>query len=82
MNIELDFLLQSAAHLYSIGIKLENTRNKLRQLVETNIPYDSPEMVLTLKAFHELESEWQSLEESHLSLRTKLQQKIEIGTTD
>lgn len=77
MHIEKEFLVQSAARLYSLGIDLENARNKLHQLVEAKVPYDSPKMMVALRDFNERKAEWEALEKYHLSLRTKFQQKID-----
>ena len=38
MNNEKDLLIASAARLYSMGIDLEATRDRLRQLVERGVP--------------------------------------------
>ena len=44
MDNEKDLLIASAARLYSMGIDLEAARDRLRQLVEQGVPYNSDEM--------------------------------------
>ena len=44
MDNEKDLLIASAARLYSMGIDMEAARDRLRQLVEQGVPYNSDEM--------------------------------------
>ncbi|NLV86529.1 MAG: hypothetical protein GX025_04855 [Clostridiales bacterium] len=65
-------LLQQASILYSLGLTIEHYRSDLRQLVETGVPYDSPQMKEALEKFQIAESEWNRLEQEHLEYRKKL----------
>ena len=69
MNENQDFLLMSAARLYSLGVDLEAKRETLRQLVNQGVSYDSAEMLQAYKDFNELETLWKQLEKEHLALR-------------
>ena len=55
MDNEKDLLIASAARLYSMGIDLEAARDRLRQLVEQGVPYNSDEMRRAVQAFKELD---------------------------
>ena len=72
MDNEKDLLIASAARLYSIGIDLEAARDRLRQLVEQGVPYNSAEMKQTVQDFKELDRQWKELEKQHLELRDKV----------
>lgn len=67
-----DLLLMSAARLYSLGVELEGAREKLRELVDRKVSYDSPEMLEALHSFQELDAQFQSLEKEHIALRDEL----------
>ena len=67
-----DLLIASAARLYSMGIDLEAARDRLRQLVEQGVPYNSEEMEQAVQEFKELERQWKELETQHLELRDKV----------
>ena len=54
MDNEKDLLIASAARLYSMGIDLEAARDRLRQLVEQGVPYNSDEMKQAVQDFKEL----------------------------
>ena len=69
MDNEKDLLIASAARLYSMGIDLEAARDRLRQLVEQGVPYNSAEMRRAVQNFKELEQQWKELEREHLELR-------------
>lgn len=74
MDARKGLLLKSAARLYSLGVDLEVTREKLRKLVEQGVPYDSQEMKDTYKEFAELDAQWKELEKQHLKLRNEIEQ--------
>ena len=67
-----DLLLMSAARLYSLGVEMEGAREKLRELVDRKVSYDSPEMLEALHSFQELKAQFQSLEKEHMALRAEL----------
>ena len=69
-----DVLLASAARLYSMGVDLEAARERLRQLVEQGVPYDSDEMKRAYRDFDELEQHWRALERQHVALRNEVKQ--------
>jgi len=72
MDNEKDLLIASAARLYSMGIDLEAARDRLRQLVEQGVPYNSDEMRQAVQDFKELERQWKTLESEHLELRDNI----------
>ena len=72
MDFRKDLLLASAARLYSMGVDLEAARERLRQLVERGVSYDSDEMKQAYQDFKELERQWKALEQQHLELREEI----------
>ena len=72
MDNEKDLLIASAARLYSMGIDLEAARDRLRQLVEQGVPYNSEEMKQAVRDFKELDRQWKELEKQHLKLRDEV----------
>ena len=72
MDYRKDLLLASAARLYSMGVDLEAARDKLKELVERGVPYDSDEMKRAYRDFKELEQQWKALEQQHLELRDEI----------
>jgi len=70
MDNEKDLLIASAARLYSMGIDLEAARDRLQQLVEQGVPYNSDEMRQAVLDFKELDRQWKELEKQHLELRS------------
>ena len=74
MDYRKDLLLASAARLYSMGVDLEAARERLRQLVERGVSYDSDEMKQACKYFKELDRQWKALEQQHLELRDEIMQ--------
>lgn len=72
MNSKKQLLLKSAAGLYRLGVDLEAARERLRELVEKGVPYDSDEMLTAYHEFSELEQQWKSLEQQHLELRDEI----------
>ena len=67
-----DLLIASAARLYSMGIDLEAARDRLRQLVEQGVPYNSDEMKQAVRDFKKLDRQWKELEREHLALRDEV----------
>jgi hypothetical protein len=65
-------LVKQAGKLYTLGVTLENRREKLRRLVEKKIPYDSPQMKEALLEFQMADEEWKQLEQEHLEYRNQL----------
>ena len=76
MDNEKDLLIASAARLYSMGIDLEAARDRLRQLVEQGVPYNSDEMKQAVQDFRELDQQWKELEREHLELRDEVTKNI------
>ena len=72
MDARKDLLLKSAARLYSLGVDLEMTRDKLKKLVEQGVPYDSKEMKDAYREFSELDAQWKELEKQHIELRDEI----------
>ena len=75
MDNEKDMLIASAARLYSMGIDLEAARDRLRQLVDQGVPYNSDEMKQAVSDFKELDRQWKELEKQHLKLRDEVTKK-------
>ena len=67
-----DLLIMSAARLYSLGVDVEGAREKLRELVNKKVSYESPEMREALRNFQELDAQFKALEKDHLELRDEL----------
>lgn len=65
-------LVKQAGKLYTLGVTLENRREKLRRLVEKKVPYDSPQMKEALSEFQMADEEWKQLEQEHLKYRQSL----------
>ncbi len=72
MDYRKDLLLASAARLYSLGVDLEAARERLRELVEQGVAYDSDEMRTAYTVFKELEKQWKDLEQQYLALRDEM----------
>ena len=72
MDYRKDLLLASAARLYSMGIDLEAARDRLRQLVEQGVSYESAEMAEAYEVFSRLDKLWKDLERQHLELREEI----------
>ena len=75
MDNEKDLLIASAARLYCMGIDLEAARDRLRQLVEQGVSYNSDEMRRAVQDFKELDRQWKELEREHLELRDEMTKK-------
>ena len=73
MTEEKKLLRKQAAKLYTLGVAVENERNKLKSLVGCGVAYDDPKMLQTLKRFAQADAEWKQLEAEHLQLRQKIQ---------
>lgn len=61
-----------AEYSYSMGIDLEAARERLRQLVEQGVSYDSDEIKQAVRDFKNLERQWKDLEQQHLELRSEI----------
>jgi len=72
MDYRKDWLLASAARLYSMGVDLEAARAKLKELADQGVSYSSDEMVSAYREFMELERQWKSLEQQDLALRDEI----------
>lgn len=72
MDARKDLLVRSGARLYSLGMDLEAARDRLRQLVDQGVSYDSEEMLTAYRDFTALEAQWKSLEAQHQALRDDL----------
>ena len=57
-----------------MGVDLEATRARLKELVEQGVSYDSDEMKQAYKDFKELEQQWKALEQQYLALRDEIAQ--------
>jgi len=65
-------LVNQAARLYQLGLKVEQARNNLKKLVERGVPYDDSKMLHAYNRFVSANSDWKRLEAEHLQLRAKL----------
>jgi hypothetical protein len=72
-------LLRQAGKLYTLGRKVEKCRDKLRQLVEKKVPYDSPQMIAALGEFEAADNEWKRLEQEHLRYRAQFRNGEDIS---
>ena len=70
-----DMLLMSAARLYSLGVDLEMSREKLRRLAEQGVSFHAKEMADAYEAFLALQRQWEELEKQHLELRDEIIQR-------
>lgn len=73
MDMKKDLLLRSAARLYSLGIKVESARQRLRDLVGQGVAYTSPEMRKALEDYQELDRQWKELEQEYLKLKNDIE---------
>ena len=80
MDHRKQLLLLSAARLCSLGVDLEAARERLRQLVEEGVPYESEEMLEAYHAFAKLDRQWEDLEKQHLELRDEIRRERENKT--
>ena len=65
-------LIALGAKLTRLGMTVESRRNKLRQLVEKGVPYESPQMLQALQEFQQADAEWKQTEAAYLDLRKEL----------
>lgn len=72
MDYRKELLLASAARLYSLGVDLEAARDKLKELVEQGVGYDSDEMIQAYRDIKELDQQWKTLEQQYLELRDEV----------
>lgn len=68
-------LIALGAKLTSLGLTVENKRNKLRKLVEQGVPYESPQMLQALQEFQQADAEWKQTEAAYLDLRNEIETK-------
>lgn len=64
--------LIQAAFLFQLGIEVENARKKLKDLVESEVSYESEEMLFALYSFQQLECPWNKAEQEYLALRERI----------
>ena len=57
MDVRKDLLVRSGARLYSLGMDMEAARDRLRQLVDQGVSYDSEEMLTAYRDFTALEAQ-------------------------
>lgn len=65
-------LIDQGIRLYTLGLKLEKERNKLRKLVEKGVAVNSSTVFETVDEFFEYERQWKELETEHLELRQSI----------
>lgn len=65
-------LIALGAKLTSLGLTVENKRNKLRKLVEQGVPYESPQMLQALQEFQTADAAWKELEQKYISLHNEI----------
>lgn len=68
-------LIVLGTKLTRLGMTVESRRNKLRQLVEKGVPYESPQMLKALQEFQQADAEWKQTEAAYLDLRKELEAK-------
>lgn len=68
-------LIALGAKLTSLGLTVENKRNKLRKLVGQGVPYESPQMLQALQEFQQADAEWKQTEAAYLDLRNEIETK-------
>ena len=69
MSTDKELLILSGARLYSIGVEVEAARAKLKELVDSGVPYTDERIIEALKEYKNLKSKWDNLEAQHLELR-------------
>ena len=72
MDSKKDLLLRSAARLYSLGLDLDATKERVRKLVEDGVGYNAPEMVQAAQEYTELKTLWDNLEAEYLKLKQEI----------
>ena len=75
MDLRKELLLASAARLYSLGVDLEAARERLRELVDRGVSYESKEMLKAYEEFTALDRQWKDLEKQHLELRDEIRRE-------
>ena len=68
-------LVVLGAKLTRLGMTVESRRNKLRQLVERGVPYESPHMIQALQEFQQADTEWKRMEREYIALRNRIAKK-------
>ena len=66
MSTDKELLILSGARLYSIGVEVEAARAKLKELVDSGVPYTDERIIEALKEYKNLKSKWDNLEAQHL----------------
>lgn len=72
MDARKELLIKSAARLYSLGIDLDASKDRIRKLVETGVEFSSIEMTRAVDAYLELQKLWDDLEREYLVLRDEI----------
>lgn len=72
-------LLKQAGKLYTLGRKVDKCRDKLRQLVEKKVPYDSQQMIAVFDEFEAADKAWKLLEQEHLQYRAQFVKREDIS---
>jgi len=62
-------LIVQATELYKLGLEVEAVRAALKELVESGVSFDDPQIYESYERFEELNSEWERLEAEHLRMR-------------
>ena len=63
-----------ACKLFTLGLKVEHFRKKLKGLVEKGVAYHSKEMIEALEAFQKADAEWKGLEQEYLQNKNSVLQ--------
>ncbi|MBQ6757196.1 MAG: hypothetical protein IJP43_09680 [Oscillospiraceae bacterium] len=72
MSIDKELLIMSGARLYSIGVEVEAARAKLKELVDSGVPYTDERVLKALEEYKELKEKWDNLEQQHLEMRDEI----------
>lgn len=72
MDTRKELLLRSAARLYSLGLDLDASKERIRKQFDGGVGYDAPEMVQAVQEYTEMKELWDSLEAEHLKLKYEI----------
>lgn len=72
MGLNKELLLKTAARLYSLGIDLDAARDKVMELVNAGVSYESKDMSQAVHEYMELKRLWDGLEQEYLALRDSI----------
>ncbi len=72
MAYKKEMLIKSAALLYSLGLDLEQAKERIRKLVADGVGYDASEMAEAVREYTEIKELWDYLEREHLALRDEI----------